>query len=432
MPGAPDDPAELELLRARLADAAHQLARAEQLRIAGRRIAAELDHRRVPQVVIEAATSLVGAEHGAMFYRATDDHGEQRLLHACAGPARAAFAEMPPPRATALLGPLLRGDAIVRIADVLRESSYGKNAPHRGVPDGHPVMRSVLGVPVGMPGRPPIGALLFGDSRVDAFDGASEDIARELAEHAATAMDHAHRYDEAQRVIAQLQTANAELDQFSYAASHDLRAPLRGIANLATWIDEDLPTSTDPQTKEHLRLLRARAARMDRLLSGLLELARIGRSQRTVERVELSELVHEAIVQCNPGAQARVMMVGELPTLFSERAALHQVFMHLISNALQHAGRDDVNVRIAAREHGDEWELSVADNGAGIAPEHRARVWQLFQTLQRERGDAINAGIGVGLTIVRKQVERNGGRAWIDPDASGTTVRFTWPKRTRA
>jgi signal transduction histidine kinase len=112
------------------------------------------------------------------------------------------------------------------------------------------------------------------------------------------------------------------------------------------------------------------------------------------------------------------------------------VFLQLITNALQHAGRDDVVVRISAIDRGDEWELVVADNGVGIAPEHHARVWQLFQTLQaRDRTETI----GMGLAVVRKQVERHGGRAWIDaPPAcaeeevpAGTTIRFTWPKRTK-
>ena len=105
------------------------------------------------------------------------------------------------------------------------------------------------------------------------------------------------------------------------------------------------------------------------------------------------------------------------------------VFQHLIANALQHAGRDDVVVRISAIDRGDEWELAIADNGVGIPPEHHARVWQLFQTLQSR--DIVES-TGIGLAIVRKQVESNGGRVWIDPTTtSGATMRFTWPKRTK-
>jgi signal transduction histidine kinase len=115
--------------------------------------------------------------------------------------------------------------------------------------------------------------------------------------------------------------------------------------------------------------------------------------------------------------------------LVAERGALQQVFFHLITNALQHAGRDDVVVRISAIDRGDDWEFAIEDNGVGIPPEHHARVWQLFQTLQSH--DALDT-TGIGLAIVRKQVESNGGRVWIDPAASsGTTIRLTWPKRTK-
>jgi signal transduction histidine kinase len=103
------------------------------------------------------------------------------------------------------------------------------------------------------------------------------------------------------------------------------------------------------------------------------------------------------------------------------------VFQHLIANALQHAERDDVVVRISAVDRPDAWELIVADNGVGIKPEHHDRVWQMFQTLRPR--DLVET-TGIGLAIVRKQVESHGGRAWIDPAVSiGATFRFTWPKR---
>ena len=96
---------------------------------------------------------------------------------------------------------------------------------------------------------------------------------------------------------------------------------------------------------------------------------------------------------------------------------------------MRHAERDDVVIRISAIDRGDEWELAIADSGVGIPRDHHVRVWQTSQTLQaRDTTEAT----GIGLAIVRKQVERNDGRAWIDASAaSGATLRFTWPKRTK-
>ena len=203
-------------------------------------------------------------------------------------------------------------------------------------------MRSYLAVPVVSRSGAAIGGMLLGHATAGVFTDRAERTAIELAAYAATAMDNAQLYGDAQRLIAQLEKANAELDQFAYAASHDLRAPLRGIANLATWIDEDLPDTTDPAIKDQLRMLKLRAARMDRLINGLLELARVGRARQTVERVDVTALVHETIELANPREASQIMMIGELPMINAERAALQQVLLHLISNALQHAGRDDV------------------------------------------------------------------------------------------
>jgi signal transduction histidine kinase len=411
--------AELELERVAL----------ERLNSIGRTIASELDQRKLAQLVIDAATELTGAQFGAFFYSVTDDRIESYMVYTVSGLPREAFAKLALPRNTAILAPVFLGHTSVRLADVTHDPRYGKNYPHKGIPEGHPSVRSYLAVPVVSRDGSPIGGLFFGHAKVGAFAERAERTAVELAAHAASAMDNARLYDEARRLIANLEKANTELDQFAYAASHDLRAPLRGISNLASWIDEDLPESTEPTTKEHLRLLKVRAARMDRLIQGLLELARVGRTRQKPARVDVTELLHETIELANPREEARIMMIGEMPMLVTERAALQQVFQHLIANALQHAGRDDVVVRISAIERGDEWEIAIADNGVGIAREHHARVWQLFQTLQSR--DIVES-TGIGLAIVRKQIESNGGRVWIDPaTTAGTTMRFTWPKRTK-
>ncbi|HEY0480771.1 MAG TPA: GAF domain-containing protein [Kofleriaceae bacterium] len=400
-----------------------------RLNAVGRTIAAELDPKRLAQIVIDAATELTGAECGALFYSINDNRVESYMLYAVSGTSRERFAGLALPRNTPLLSPAFLGQAVVRLGDVTTDPRYGRNYPHRGVPEGHPAMRSYLAVPVVSRGGTALAAMFLGHTERDVFGEPAERAAIELAAYAATAMDNAQLYHDAQRLIAELEKANAELDQFAYAASHDLRAPLRGISNLATWIDEDLPPATPDSTREHLRMLRLRAGRMDRLISGLLELARVGRTRQQPERVDVTTLLHETIEMVNPREASRIMMIGEMPMLIAERAALQQVFLHLITNALVHAGRDDVVIRISAIDRGDDWELAIEDNGVGIPPDHHARVWQPFQTLQSR--DVVDT-TGIGLAIVRKQVESHGGRAWIDPSAGvGATVRFTWPKRAR-
>jgi signal transduction histidine kinase len=376
------------------------------------------------QGVTEVATELTGAQFGAFFNNHPDEAGASMVLVALAGVSRERFGNLAMPRRTPVFAPTLDGKTTVRIDDVTRDPRYGRNPPHRGIPDGHIPVKSYLAVPVTSRAGVLIGTMLFGHADPGAFTERSQLLATGLAANAATAIDNARLFGDAQRLIKALEQTNSELDQFAYVASHDLRAPLRGITNLASWIEEDLGTDVPAKIKEYVALLKGRVARMDRLIVGLMDLARIGRVRQRPERVDVTELLHETIDALSPPEATRVLIIGAMPTLVAERVALQQVFLNLIGNALVHAAREDVVVRISAIERLTEVEFSIADNGVGIAPEHHERVWQIFQTLQDVEAT------GVGLTLVKKQVEAHGGRAWIDAQVrEGATLRFTWPKK---
>ncbi len=413
-------------------DAAHATARElaveretlGKLHEVGRMINAELDQHVLVQAVIDIATQVTGARIGAFFYELAES-GDRYTRFAVAGVSRDAFATLPLPRITALFMPTFTGRSAIRVDDVRVDPRYGRNPPHRGLPIDHPEVRSYLAVPVVSRSGAVLGALLFGHEEVGVFSERSQRLAVALAAHAATALDNARLFADQQRLIRELEKTNDELDQFAYAASHDLRAPLRGISNLASWIEEDLGATTPKKVREHIALLKGRAARMDRLINGLLELARVGRIRQKAERVDVTELLHETIDLLSAPEASRILIVGAMPMMLAERFALQQVFLNLIGNAIQHAGRKDVVVRVTTTERPDEYEFAVSDNGIGIPVEHHERVWQIFQTLQPR--DVIES-TGIGLTIVRKQVEANGGRTWIDRQGPGATVRFTWPK----
>lgn len=226
-----------------------------------------------------------------------------------------------------------------------------------------------------------------------------------------------------------LEQSNRELDQFAYVASHDLKAPLRGIANLAQWIEEDLGDQVTDESREHLKLLKGRVNRMDALIDGILTYSRAGRVRDKVEWVDVGALVLEAIELLAPPDGARLEIAPPMPKMVTERIPLQQVLMNLIGNALKYSGRADARIVIRAEDQDDFVHFSVADNGPGIPPQFHEKIWQIFQTLAPR--DQVE-GTGIGLSVVRKLVEYRGGSTWLEsiPDR-GSTFHFTWPRGPR-
>lgn len=248
------------------------------------------------------------------------------------------------------------------------------------------------------------------------------DITSELA--AADALrQHA---DNMASLAAALQRSNRDLDQFAYVASHDLKAPLRGIANLSQWIEEDLGGAVPEGTREHLKLLRGRVQRMEALIDGVLQYSRAGRTTEPPETVPVRRLVSDVVELLAPPDRIQFDIDPRLPTLETVRLPLQQVFLNLVSNAIKHAGAvGDPRIAIAGAREDAHWRFSVSDNGPGIAPAFHEKIWGIFQTLQPR--DQVE-GTGIGLALVKKIVESRGGSAWVESDEGrGATFHFTWP-----
>jgi signal transduction histidine kinase len=220
---------------------------------------------------------------------------------------------------------------------------------------------------------------------------------------------------------------NQELDQFAYVASHDLKAPLRAIANLSEWIEEDLGGQVSPEVQHHMHLMRKRVERMDALINGLLDYSRVGRVQVPIETVKVADILAEVIDLLAPPATF-LIEVAPMPIIETRRLSLSQVFANLISNAIKHCNRADGHIQISFTEQGNFYRFSVSDNGPGIAPEYQSRIFTIFQTLEA-RDKTENTGIG--LSIVKKIVESEGGSVWVESQLGlGSTFLFTWCKRS--
>ena len=228
-----------------------------------------------------------------------------------------------------------------------------------------------------------------------------------------------------QERTAELAAANEQLEQFAYVASHDLRAPLRGISSLAMWIEEDLEDVLKDETREYMNLLHRRIHRMEALIEGILEYSRLDSAETQLERVDVTELLNEVIDLLNPPPTLSVKVGNAMPILMTERIKLGQVFSNLIGNAIKYHDKLNGYIHITVQHNGQFYEFEVADNGPGIAPEYHQKIFGIFETLQAR--DQVESS-GVGLALVKKIVEMEGGRISVQSDeGEGARFRFTWP-----
>lgn len=230
------------------------------------------------------------------------------------------------------------------------------------------------------------------------------------------------------RTTALLKRRNEELDQFAYVVSHDLKAPLRAIANLSEWIEEDLADQLPEDNRHQMELLRGRVYRMEALIQGLLEYSRVGRMEISAETVNMNALLSELIDSLDP-PDGFVIEVEEMPTLIAKRLLLRQVFANLISNAVKHHHQPKGWVKIGVEDQGEQYEFTVRDDGPGIPADYHQRIFGIFQTIPSSRS---KESTGIGLSIVKKIIEAEGGSISLESqEGEGATFRFTWLKQNK-
>lgn len=223
----------------------------------------------------------------------------------------------------------------------------------------------------------------------------------------------------------ELEKINKELDQFTYIVSHDLKAPLRAISSLATFLEEDLGNIMDVESKGNFSILKGRVERLENFINGLLEYSKAAKTANP-EKVDTGTLINEIIDWLSSPEHIKIKTTGNFPVLKTDKIRIEQVLSNLISNAIKYNDKKEGIVEIGCIDFEDWSQFYVQDNGPGIEQQFHEKIFELFQTL--ENRDKIES-TGIGLAIVKKIVEESGGKIWIESEqGKGARFVFTYPK----
>ncbi|MEL6604234.1 MAG: PAS domain-containing sensor histidine kinase [Cyanobacteria bacterium J06614_10] len=224
-----------------------------------------------------------------------------------------------------------------------------------------------------------------------------------------------------------LAAKNQELERFTRVVSHDLKAPLRGISSLSTWLLNDLNDQIPEKSQQHLVLMQERVQRMNALVDGLLQLSRVGRQSIAPQAVNISELLSEVIDSVAPPDGFEIVSDLQVETLTGKRLLLIQVLTNCVSNAIKHHDKSTGRVEVTVHDQGKDYCFSIADDGPGIPDTERTRVLEIFQTLAEDKS---TQNTGIGLAIVQRIIESEGGTLSLEENTPrGCKFSFTWPKR---
>jgi light-regulated signal transduction histidine kinase (bacteriophytochrome) len=229
------------------------------------------------------------------------------------------------------------------------------------------------------------------------------------------------------RINEELEKSNLELDSFAYAASHDLKEPLRGISNFARFLQDSEPGLTE-DGKQRIETIVRLTRRMHDLLESLLHYSRVGRSELDLKATAIDELIVQVVAMLRSGNRLAmdvdVRVQGPLPTVLCDRIRVAELLQNLIGNAMKYNDKAERWVEVGCDQGVHPPVFFVRDNGIGIPEQHWQRIFELFRRLHGR--DAYGGGTGVGLTIAKKVVTRHGGRIWLESTpGEGTTFYFT-------
>ena len=230
--------------------------------------------------------------------------------------------------------------------------------------------------------------------------------------------------EQKEQLLKDLESSNEGLQEYAHIVSHDLKSPLRSISALASWLEEDFGDKLGPAGLSQLNLMQDKIASMDQLITGILRYSSIGSEKARFEICPTLKLVQQLKATIYWPEQIALRFNGTMPSIKADKTQLQQLFQNLLSNAISHMDKPKGQIEIGYNDLGDLHEFSVKDNGIGIPKAYKEKIFEIFETLESEKGSS-----GIGLSIVKKIVQLHGGTIWVKSEyGAGATFYFTIKK----
>jgi light-regulated signal transduction histidine kinase (bacteriophytochrome) len=229
----------------------------------------------------------------------------------------------------------------------------------------------------------------------------------------------------------ELRRANEDLQQFAYSASHDLKEPIRNVTIYSEIVARRYHGALDEEGRQFLGFLMEGGRRLSTLVDDLLAYTRASMAELSDHRVDASHALQESLATLAESVRenAAIVTVDELPSIYMSDVHLQQVFQNLMGNALKYRADQPPRIHVSARQVGEMWCFSVKDNGIGVDPQYKEKIFGVFKRLSHDRK---YSGTGIGLAICQRVVERYGGRIWVESElGKGATFFFTLPIHAR-
>ncbi len=243
-------------------------------------------------------------------------------------------------------------------------------------------------------------------------------VNEQLKQDQATLLEYSKRIEE----------SNKELDDFTYTVSHDLKEPLRSLDSFAKFLSDDYSEKLDDEGKHYIQRIRANSQHMKKLTEDLLEVSRLTKRPNELEPVAIAKLIDDLRLRFEAAMQqknVRLLVDADLPTVVCDRVRITEVLANLISNGIKYSDKPECEIHVGCKEEEGAWKFHVRDNGPGIDKQYFEKIFEMFQRLGKKEE---HEGTGIGLTIVKKIIEKHKGRIWLESAlGQGTTFYFTIP-----